>query len=89
MTKRLRIYVDRERVLDVDVHDAVIEINHPREEIRSNPRLASALAGAPPNVLAKLPGEQVAWFYHGSEIEITYKFRATAENGRMTEFRPA
>jgi hypothetical protein len=89
MTKQLTILLDGKKVLDIPVTDAVLEMNNPWQEVRSNQRLAAAAAGAPPEILTELPGEQVAYMHSGTEIILTYKFYATAENAGITEFRPA
>lgn len=88
MTKQLTVLVDGKKVLDIPVHDASVEWNRNLEEIRSNPLLAAAMAGAPAEHLKDLPGEQVAMMSMGSTLEITYRLRFDVEDGFVGEFRP-
>jgi hypothetical protein len=86
--KRLKVMLDDEVMFEVDVIEATVNMNRNLEQIRSNPALFAAIAGAPMEHVNELPGEQVAWASYGSDIEITYKLRFTGE-GYLGEFQPA
>ena len=75
-------------IKDLDVEDLNLNIHTPWQEVRSNPAMAAALAGASPRVYSKLPGELLAMMHTGSEIELIYKIRFRGKPA-MTDFQPA
>lgn len=80
---------DPKVVLDRDVVSVDIRQDNEFEEIRSNPAMAAAMAGAGPEEWQNLPGEQVATLHHGTDLEITYTIRARLPGTGISEFRPA
>lgn len=66
---RLKVLIDDRPVFEADVYEASINQQRNLEQFRSNPAMFAALAGASPEELTQLPGEQVAWMSHGSDIE--------------------
>jgi len=76
-------------VLDRDVVSVNIRQDNEFEEIRSNPMMAAAMAGASPEDWKDLPGDQVAILHHGTDLEVTYTIRARLPGTGIGEFRPA
>lgn len=72
-----------------EVSEATIEYYNPWQEIRSNPAMAAALAGASPETWVNLPGEQVAHLHTGTEVTITYQMTFRLPNPAITKFKPA
>jgi len=90
MSKRLTVIFDGVTVLDdVEVIDCSLNYEWPWQEVRSNPAMFAAMAGADAETLSKLPGEQVAWTHNGADIVITYRITAKAADATITEFEDA
>jgi hypothetical protein len=87
--KKLEVYLDGDRVMEIEADDFVLNAQHEWEELRSNPAMFAAIAGADPEELMKLPGEQVAMMQHGGELTIDWRVRVRWIKPRMGEFRPA
>jgi len=90
MSDRLTITITRDGaptiLIDRDVLDVRIDQRNAWMELRSNPAMAAALAGAPPEALMKLPGEQVGYLLGESYIEVTYRLRFDLPSGQVTDF---
>jgi hypothetical protein len=80
---------DRVLMDHVEVYDPVADFTYDQSEVRSNPAMGAVLAGAPPEVCAGLPGEQVAMLHSGTEMVLTYKVRIRMPGSGLGEFRPA
>jgi len=92
--KKLTILITDEKGKDtalmdhVEIHDGEFNLWRDIQEITSNPAMAAAMAGAPAEVLAGLPGESVAYMDLGAEIVLTYKVRFHTVGTGIGEFKP-
>jgi hypothetical protein len=84
---RLQIISDGQTLFDADVLALTLNVQRDLDELVSDPALAAALAGAPPDVISDLPGRMVAYNDMGSDVELTLRWRK--QGSGVGEFRPA
>lgn len=71
----LRIDVDGQTVFDAEVEGVSVSVDRDLGQVVSDPAMAAALAGAPAEAIAKMPGRMVAYVDHGSDVELTFRWR--------------
>ena len=73
--KQLKIEYDGQVVFDQKVESLSLENYNNQSEIRSNPLMAAAQAGADPEVLLNLPGEQIVGYQGDIDSTLTITLR--------------
>lgn len=76
---RVLIEIDGKKAVDVELGSAVFNMGTEWQEVRTNPAMFAALAGAPPDVVASLPGETVDHIAVRRDFEL---------RGSITRFLP-